>query len=152
MAVWQDAEKAFEQFYSAKGYNLYRFEDFGDVNFRSGRNTRLGGKVGVAERPSDYLLTEDGQMYYVEVKSCSNSTSFPFKNVAGSQWRAAMKQVAAGGRYDFTIYSVENNQWFRVPAQVLLETREQGRKSLAYKTIQQYRWVEMEEYFSTFTA
>lgn len=153
MKDWKKAEKAFEAFYGnhRKDCNLYRFEDFGDVNFRSGRNTRLAGKVGVTERPSDYLLTVQGQMAYVEVKSCANKTSFPFSNIRGSQWRSALKQTKAGGEYLFMIYSSEHNQWFRVPASVLIETKDNGKQSLAYKDIQAYRWSEMELFFSTFS-
>lgn len=146
------AEKAFEAFYEDKAFHLYRFEDYGDVNYRSGRNTRLAGKVGVSERPSDYLLTVEGQMSYVEVKSCSGKTSFPFKNIQGGQIKAAMKQTAARGDYWFVIYSVTFQQWFKVPASLVLTTKNEGRKSLAYKDIQAYRWPELERFTSTFTA
>lgn len=150
--LWKIVEAAFEAYYnnSRKDTYLYRFEDFGDVNFRSGRNTRLAGKVGVNERPSDYLLTDNGQTSYVEVKSCSNKTSFPFSNIQGSQWRTAIQQVRAKGPYYFVIYSAEQKSWFKVPATVLVETREAGKKSLAYKDIQAYRWHDMELFFSTY--
>lgn len=87
----------------------------------------------VQGRPSDYLVTLAGSMFYAEVKSCSDPVSFSFSNFRKDQWRAMKKQRAAGGKYYCFIHNLLTNEWYVVEGARILDTEEQGTKSLKWK-------------------
>lgn len=89
-------------------------------------------------RPSDYLVTLRGEMFYAEVKSSSNPTSFPFSNIGKEQWRAMLRQIKAGGTYNFYIHNLVTDTWYLVPAEVIVATDSQGTKSLKWSEMKQW--------------
>ncbi|WP_273860692.1 hypothetical protein [Photobacterium sp. GSS17] len=134
------AESWFESHWAVKGKNafLYRFLDHYEVNFSQGKRMN---QRRVAPQPSDYLLTEDGHTCYCEVKSTFEANRFRFSDVQPSQWRAARKQVAAGGDYWFYLLNMNTLKWYRVPARILVESKDQGAKSIPWASIEEFEWV-----------
>lgn len=109
---------------------VYRVTDSAEVRGMSG--------AGYTKRqPSDFIVTENGAMYYAEVKSTSSRTSFSFSQIEPGQWRGARQQVAAGGDYFFFIHRKATGDWFKVPARVILD---HPRKSMTWTELQPYRW------------
>lgn len=134
------AEEWFEAHWKSFGKTtyLYRFQDHYEVNFGQGVRT---AKRRVAPQPSDYLLTHGGTTAFCEVKSSWEKTSFPFGDVQPSQWKAARQQVAAAGEYWFYLLRMHTEQWYRVPAHVMLEVREAGTKSIKWSLLEGYEWI-----------
>lgn len=130
----QDAEKEFEQKLTLKYGKKVFIERLPDTKSIKGsiKNGFIQG------RPSDYILTIDGEMCYAEVKSCGDKTSFPFSNIRKDQWKAAIQQVAAGGVYLFFIKNTNTNQWFVVEARTILEKKKE-RNSIKWTELQ--TWV-----------
>ncbi|KGM36103.1 hypothetical protein P409_00180 [Inquilinus limosus MP06] len=89
------------------------------------------------EQPSDFIVTENGVMYYAEVKSSSNPTSFPLSQIERGQRSAMIKQTAAGGLYFLFIHCLTKNIWFKVPAGVVLNA---PKASLPWSSLNEYQW------------
>lgn len=130
----KSSEKTFEASFGAMGKRafLHRVEDASDLH---GRNKKL---VLTTKKPSDYVVTENGEMYYAEVKSSESKTSFPFSAISTNQWASARRQVAAGGKFFFFVHNVITNQWFKLPATHLLSITD--RKSVRWDTLNQFLW------------
>ncbi len=133
------AENWFEQHWHTKRKSvmLYQFEDFYQTVFKKGG--KASGKSSKPQ-PADYLLTEGGSMGFAEVKSSQNKTAFPFSDVRSIQWRMARKQLAANGIYDFYLLNINTLIWYKVPAKILIATKDMGVKSLNWKKIKPYIW------------
>ena len=102
----------------------------------------IKGAIGsgfIAGRPSDYLVTLRGEMFYAEVKSCSDPVSFPFSNFRKDQWKAMIRQNAAGGKYSVFLHNLLTNEWYRVECQEVLAADQQGRKSIKWSEMS--KWV-----------
>lgn len=119
------AEKAFERLIGADV--LYRFPDQKALTGLNG-----GRRVGDFPKPSDYLVTKAGATFYAEVKSCQSGVSFPFGDIRPSQKSMALKQAAAGGRFDFYIFSYGKGMWFRMTETVFAEAIASGAKSIKF--------------------
>ncbi len=89
----------------------------------------------VENQPSDYIVTANGHMWYAEVKLCSEMVSFPFANIRKGQLRAMTLQLRAGGEYFVHIKSSYMNRWYHIPAALILDTLESGKKSLKWSDI-----------------
>jgi len=90
--------------------------------------------------PADFIVTVKGEMFYAEVKSCSNKTSFPFSQFTKSQRAAMLQQKAAGGCYIVYIHNMNTNEWFKVSGPVLLEL-EKTQKSIKWSELAGTRWM-----------
>lgn len=148
---WQLTEYIFEQFMAEtfpRGF-LYRFPDYADLNFKSGRKLNVVGRQGAAEQPADYLFSNHGETAFMEVKATKSKTSFAFKDVQGSQWRAAYKQVKAESGYYFVIEAYELGVWFKVPAALMVACKKAGKKSVSFKEIDHCQWFGIQNFFST---
>jgi len=99
-----------------------------------GRTGRLGLKD---KQPSDYIITENGEMYYAEMKSSTDKSRFALKNISSGQIGAAKRQIAAGGKYYFYLHQLSDDRWFKVPAQVLLDT---NKSSIRWDELGSYAW------------
>lgn len=116
-----------------KSVFVERISDTRDVKGRS------GGAGSQRAVPSDFLVTYNGKMFYAEVKSTHNKTSYPFADIRASQWRAALRQIAAKGEYWFFIKNCVTKKWYIVPAEIMLALREGKRKSVEWETLEDYK-------------
>lgn len=97
-------------------------------------------KVFTGSHPSDFLVTNRGDMFYAEVKSSNNATSFPFSGIQPSQWAAAKRQIAAAGKYFFFLFSQSNSQWYKIPGSFLVSIYNEGRKSVKWAELTDFLW------------
>lgn len=102
---------------------------------------KSGTSVFVNPAPADYFVTVNGQTFLAEVKSCSGKTSFPFSQFTPSQNAAMLMQSNAGGEYWIFIHRLETNEWYKIPASLILHTRRNGGKSLKWSLIETRKWV-----------
>lgn len=131
----KSSEAAFEASYSERGAYVYRFEDYAQVN--AGRQTR---QRIVANKPSDYHITQRGLSFFAEVKSTTKPT-FSFSGIQKGQWIAATEVTAAGGDYYFFIHFLTSNRWYRVPARVILK---HPNKSIKESELTLYSWQDID--------
>lgn len=134
MKLWLEAEEEFESFFQGKQKFVFKFHDT-----RMAMGILKTKKVKTTEHPSDYIVTDNGLMYYAEVKSTNDKVSLPFGNIQKGQWKAATRQVAAGGLYFFFVRSEAWKTWYKVPAQVLLE-HSKVRQSIKWSELSDYKW------------
>lgn len=120
-------EKLIEKRYGKKQF-IYKIVD-----------TKSAGKI-VKSGPADWVITIEGTMSWAEVKSCSHDTSFPFKNFTDAQMRGMVRQHAAGGTYKIFIHRVPTDEWFEITPYQILSRIEEGRKSITWKELQQYKF------------
>lgn len=111
---------------------IYRVTDSKEVRGRSNSKTAF-----TKAQPSDYIVTEDGRMYYAEVKSSNNKTSFPFSQISTVQWGSSKRQYIAGGCYFFFLHNVNTNNWYKVPA---FAFHNHDRKSFKWEELEEFKW------------
>lgn len=138
MNTGNESEKIFElnlKRQHGKRVFIYRVTDSKEI-----RGLNKSKRIKTKAQPSDYVITEEGEMYYAEVKSSKNKTSFPFGNISDEQWRASKRQYMAFGVYYFFLHNLNTNLWYKLPAEILHETKSSGVKSLKWKTLTKYEW------------
>lgn len=112
-----------------KRAHLKRFTDASEVR----------GKTGAAgfyeAQPSDYFLTFDGTMRYLEVKSSQDATAWRFSQMEKSQVSHAEMITSAGGRYDIVVQRLPDGTWFHFPYSLVKTVREQGRSSIPWSML-----------------
>ena len=128
------SEKVFEAKFKSLGKRafVYRFPDMKEVRGRT-----KNGAVWMRKQPSDYLVTENGVMYYAEVKSSEAKISFPFSNIKAYQIGAARQQMAASGLYFFFLHRLDTGDWYKVPAELILNS---DKSSVRWADLDSYRW------------
>ena len=123
------SEQQFEDLMLAtygKRVYLYRIED---AKAAYGLNNRA---VKTNARPSDYIVTANGDMFYAEVKSTVSPTHAAFKLRKG-QTVAITRQIAAGGKYYVFVHSIHHGKWYKLPFH-------------EFKTVPTWRWHDLEQY------
>lgn len=128
------SERMFEDIFKKLGKRafVYRFPDKAEVRGRT-----QNGAVWMRKQPSDYLVTENGVTYYAEVKSSQQKTSFPFSKIQPYQKGSARRQVAAGGLYFFFLHNLTTGDWYKVPAEVILNS---DKSSVRWADVDSYKW------------
>lgn len=126
----KDAEKAFLARMNRAGVVVERFWDQADLRGLNG-----GRAVADFPKPSDFLITEDGNIHYAEVKSVQSATSFPFANIERGQRLASLRQVQVGGDYRFYLFSYGLGQWFLMHATQFAKALDEGKASLKFKDL-----------------
>lgn len=134
--AWKKAEREFEKSFEPYGKKaaVFRLTDTAAAKAVAGK------RAFVAAQPSDYMVVLDGQVFFAEVKSTSDNTSFHFSNIRKAQIAASRRIVKAGAGYFFFIKSLVLNQWFCVPAAVIHNTIASGTKHLKWQQIQDYAY------------
>lgn len=131
------SERLFEEIMKSRGksVNVYRLPDTKQIK-------QEFQHAFVRAAPSDYIVTEDGEMYYAEVKSSSDGrASFTFNHITPSQWAAMVKQRAAGGKYFLFIHNITTETWYKVPANAILRIHdEEKRKSVKWTELASCQW------------
>jgi len=133
MEHWKSVEDEFKGIFAAKGKGafVHRFTDTAAAKATSGK------RAFVAKQPSDYLVVDNGNTYFAEVKSCREEISFPHSNIQQFQLASARRVTKAGGTYVFFIKNLLTGQWYCVPAEVIIES---DKKSTRWADIEPYRW------------
>jgi penicillin-binding protein-related factor A (putative recombinase) len=132
---WKSVEDAFKSFWNRKDAFCFQFHDA-----RAAMGAAGSKRVFTTSHPSDFIVTDRGEMFYAEVKSSKEQVSFPFSNVKPSQWGAAKRQAAAKGQYFFFLYSVATGNWYRIPSPYLISVKESGRESVKWAELLDFLW------------
>ncbi len=138
--LWEIAQDDFVAAFPSKNQFVFQFHDA-----RAAMGAAQSRRVFTTQHPSDFLVTDHGQTFYAEVKSCSDEVSFAFGNIQKGQWIAATRVNAAGGCYYFYLKSEYHKQWYKVPACVILEHYHGGQKSIKWNLLVPYMWQIKEE-------
>jgi hypothetical protein len=125
-----EAQDAFLRRMQRPGVVVERFRDLKDL-----RGLNKGRQLTDFAKPSDFLVTEDGNIHYAEVKSCQSEVSFPFGNIEDGQRSAALRQVAVGGDYRFYLFSYGLGRWFIMTAARFADILQTGRKSAKFSEL-----------------
>jgi penicillin-binding protein-related factor A (putative recombinase) len=91
-------------------------------------------------RPSDRLVTFEGETFYAEVKSTTHERLFPFSLLRPTQSGYATMILAAGGRYDIFVHSLFHDRWYRVPYAAVKAAVKEGRGSFRWDELEPYTW------------
>lgn len=130
----KETEKAFlARMNAVPGTVIERFWDQSDL-----RGLNKGKAVADFAKPSDFLVTQHGVIFYAECKSVMSATSFPFANIEKGQCSAALRQAAVGGDYRFHLFSFGLGQWFVMTAKVFADVRATGKSSVKFTQLP--RW------------
>lgn len=99
----------------------------------------MAGKKGFAvAQPADRLVALKGEgLFYCEVKSTQHKTRFAKKMIRDHQWSNAVRCTAAGGAYYFFVRRETDYQWFRIPAEFLIEN---DRPSWTWEELTPFKW------------
>jgi len=132
---WKSIEDWFDSFWQGKQSYCFQFHDT-----RAAMGAAKSSRVFTTAHPSDFLVTHLGEMFYAEVKKSEDKTSFPLKNIRPAQWKAAVRQTAAGGKYFFFLYSTAMNCWYRIEGPVFISFWKSGRASVKWAELLDYQW------------
>lgn len=131
----KEAEKAFlARMLAVPGTVIERFWDQSDL-----RGINKGKAIADFAKPSDFLVTQYGSIFYAEVKSVQSATSFPFSNLEAGQRSAALRQAAVGGDYRFFLFSYGLGRWFLMPATLFAATLEAGKSSVKFSSLKEWK-------------
>lgn len=125
---WIEAEKEFESWFNTKRSFCFQFHDA-----RAAKGAGGSQRIFTTSHPSDFIVTDHGVTFFAEVKSSQDPTSFPFAAVQKAQWSAAIQTTSAGGLYYFFIRSEVLKKWFRIPANLMIDMRSDGVKSVKWE-------------------
>jgi hypothetical protein len=138
---WKQAEDDFVAAFETRGGKQVYIERLLDAAEIFGRTARfnISGRGSMSDRPqpADYIVVAYGKMFYAEVKTSKNANSFPLSNISVDQINSARRTIAAGGDYQFFLKSEVLDQWYRVPALVVLKATA---KSLKWLELSPYKW------------
>lgn len=111
-----------------RGAAVFRMRDAADLY---GLNNR---KVGAFEMPSDYIVVSPRGMFFAEVKSSNNKTSFSLNMLARGQKAAAAKCtiVFAGKFYRIYIHNVTTDKWYVMDGADYVHKVRDGIKSIKW--------------------
>ena len=118
------SEDIFEAHIEAAGGFADRLSDLFDAVKQRKVTTR---------KPSDFIVTFNGETWYAEVKSVAEKDRFNFSSIQTSQWRSATRVTKAGGKYFFYLHFIAFNRWFKVPAKVILNSE---KKSITIREVE----------------
>lgn len=127
------SEKEFQNIIASLGKRGYthRFPDASDA---FGRNKKL---MNIARQPGDFFVVENGEVYLADVKSCSNSSSFPFSLISKTQMAASRMITAAGGKYYFMVHNLKTNTWYKIASDIIHNC---SKRSLKWSELEPYKW------------
>lgn len=127
--IYAQAEKVIYDFYSktlGKRAYITRFADTKDAN-----RGRVSNWVTIAKKPSDFMITFDGDTFYAEVKSTQKS--YIDSGLFKTQRSERLKILSAGGSYIYFVYSILNECWYVLPGDIA------DRGKLEFKYLEEYR-------------
>ena len=121
MANYALIEKAVWNYYrnGPKTRTIHRFHDTKDAN-RGRFHDPFSKKVVLDGNPSDFIVCDRGEMYFLEVKSTIDRLGVK-SSLLDEQKKERTLVLAAGGNYKYMIYSITYAEWYLVPANVFVE-------------------------------
>lgn len=85
---------------------VFRLRDASDLY---GLNKK---RVAIFGLPSDFIVVSNGAMFFAEVKSTQNKTSFSLDCLTPSQRAACLQVTSCGGDYRIYIHNITENKWY----------------------------------------
>lgn len=123
------SERIFEENVSGL---VFRLRDKADlVGLNGGKNVAAFGN------PSDFLIAGRGGLFFAEVKSTTNATSFSLSCFTSAQKAAIYKlhKRGLGHLYRIYIHSLHSNTWYHLTADSFMEAASTGKKSIKWKDL-----------------
>lgn len=114
------------------GRHVWRMRDKKDL-----MGLNRGKKVAAFALPSDFLVGEEGSVFFAEVKSTTGDR-FEYSNVQPGQRSASGISAKIGSPYWFFIYSLKLNQWFRLSASQFHADIKAGKKSRRFDELEHW--------------
>jgi penicillin-binding protein-related factor A (putative recombinase) len=90
-----------------KKTKVFRLHDAADL---FGLNNKK--KITIFGLPSDFIVVNNGSMFFAEVKSTQNKTSFSLDCLTPSQKAACLQVTACGGDYRIYIHNLNTDTWY----------------------------------------
>lgn len=95
------------------------------------------GSPDMPKQPCDYVLVNNGNTAFVEIKSTVSTTGFRKSNIKKTQSAAAERILKAGGSYLFFIYSIAKKLWYCVPLSFILSHQ---KSEISWRDLDVYRF------------
>lgn len=129
------AESAFDGFVNGLGKNGY-LHHFVDTKRIKGMVGKKGFSIA---QPGDRLVAVKpwGGLFLCEVKSTEHKTRFNKSLIRENQWASALRCTAAGGAYFFFVRRELDHQWFKIPAEFLIENE---KPSWTWEELTPFKW------------
>lgn len=111
---------------------VFRLRDKADlVGLNGGKNVAAFGN------PSDFLIASPAGVFFAEVKSTTNATSFSLSCFTAAQKAAIYKlhKRGLGSLYRIYIHSLDSNTWYLMTADSFMEAMSTGKKSIKWKNL-----------------
>lgn len=113
---------------------VFRLRDASDLY---GLNKR---KVAIFGLPADYIVCDNGAMFFAEVKSTQNKTSFSLDCLTPSQKAACVQTVACGGDYRIYIHNLHTGSWYLLHGSDYVQYKKQNLKSIKWENLCLNQW------------
>lgn len=127
-----NSQKVFEEYWQVKpGAWVWRMRDMKDM-----MALNRGRKVGTFPIPADYVVGDDGRLFWAEVKSTQDKARFNYSQIEPGQRSAASISTKIGTPYFFFIHSLDRNQWFTLPASDFYADIKAGVKSRKFEDLE----------------
>jgi penicillin-binding protein-related factor A (putative recombinase) len=129
MNTGKGSERFFEENVSGL---VFRLRDKADlVGLNGGKNVASFGN------PSDFLVANKAGVFFVEVKSTTNKTSFSLSCFTPAQKAAIYKlhKRGLGSLYRIYIHNLDINQWYLMTADSYMSHLSTGKKSVKWKDL-----------------
>ncbi len=66
--------------------------------------------------PADFIVVDNGETYFAEVKASTHKVRFPKANLNNRSQKGSAKIITLeGGCYYYFIYSTHFKQWYKIP-------------------------------------
>lgn len=129
MSAYEDTEREFTERLPLGSY-IHRF-----VDTKAARNLVQG-------QPADYLICPRGGslLSFAEVKLCNNPDRFPLSNLQLSQKSTMAQADLHGFPYHVYIKSGWRKTWYKISSATVLNLLSQGRKSITWDELENYKW------------
>jgi hypothetical protein len=116
-------EKIVYDYFNSKGKKsiCIRFQDTLDASKRvDGYRYNPAKLVVMDKNPSDFIITDNGETYYAEVKHTQN-TSHISSSLLRQQKMYRERILACGGKYMYYIYAEDIHQWYAIPGEFFVD-------------------------------
>lgn len=126
------SEQIFVDTLEAKDAIVFRMRDKADLYGLNKRNVAAFGQ------PSDYIVVTPRGMFFAEVKSSNNATSFPLGCLTRAQKAAATRCHIgnAGGFYKIYIHNMVTDRWYIMTGTRYVIAVKAGKKSIKWEDLQ----------------
>jgi penicillin-binding protein-related factor A (putative recombinase) len=108
---------------------VFRLRDAADLY---GLNKK---KVAVFGLPADFIVVSNGKMFFAEVKSTQNKTSFSLDCLTPSQRAACLQTVACGGDYRIYIHNMVEDVWYILTGEAYMLYKKSNLKSVKWEDL-----------------